>query len=407
MMTTSRSLALALGLAALAAVPAAQAQKQYAPGITDTEIKVGQTEPLSGPLSAYSQFGRAEKAYVHMINDQGGVNGRKITLIQEDDGYQPPKTLEQTRKLVEDTGVALMFGSIGTPTNMAVRAYLNEKKVPQIFIGSGSSKFDDPKHFPWTLAFLPSYLAEGRIYARWLTQTKPGAKAAVLYQNDDYGKDLLQGFRQGFGDDAGKRIVATASYETTDPTVQPQVVTLRGSGADVFFSITTPKFSAQAIGAVYDSGWKPLYIENFVGSAVAAVLKPAGLEKSVGMISAQYEMDPTDPQWEGNPRYKEWRAWMAKYMPDGDVKDLFNVTGYDFAAALVHVLRASGDNLTRENIMRQVTHLDFAGPMFMPGIKMHTTPDDYVAVKQMVLQRFNGTIWVPFGQAINGQLSLK
>jgi len=406
MLTTSRPLALALGLAALFAVSDAQAQKQYAPGITDTEIKIGQTEPLSGPASAYSQFGRAEQAYVRMINDRGGVNGRKLTLIQADDGYQPPKTLEQTRKLVENDGVALMFGSIGTPTNMAVRAYLNEKKVPQLFIGSGSSKFDDPKHFPWTLAFLPSYLAEGRIYARWLLTTKPDTKAAVLYQNDDFGKDLLQGFREGFGPDAGARIVTTASYETTDPTIQPQVLTLQGSGANVFFSITTPKFAAQSIGAVYDSGWKPLFIENFVGSAVAAVLKPAGLDKSVGLISAQYEMDPTDPQWTSNPHYEEWLEFMTKYMPDGDLKDVFNVTGYDFAAALVHVLQACGDNLTRENIMNQATHLDFAPAMFMPGVKMQTTPDDYVAVKQLVLQRFNGTIWVPFGEVMDGHLSL-
>jgi ABC-type branched-subunit amino acid transport system substrate-binding protein len=400
-------LALALGLAALAAAPNAQAQKHYAPGITDTEIKIGQTEPLSGPASAYSQFGRAEQAFIRMINDQGGVNGRKLKLIQEDDGYQPPKTLEQTRKLVESDGVAVIFGSIGTPTNMAIRAYLNEKKVPQIFIGSGSSKFDDPKHFPWTLAFLPSYLAEGRIYARWLLATKPDAKVSVLYQNDDYGKDLLQGFQEGFGADAGKRIIATASYETSDPTVEQQVLTLRGSGANVFFLIATPKFAAQSIRSVYDSGWKPLFIDNFVGSAVAAVLKPAGLDKSVGLISAGYEIDPTDPQWESNAHYKEWRAWMAKYMPDGDVKDQFNVTGYDFAAALVHALQACGDDLTRDNIMAQATHMDFAGPMFLPGIKLQTTPADYVGVKQMVLQRFNGTIWVPFGEAIDGRLSLK
>jgi len=341
-----------------------------------------------------------------MINDKGGVNGRKITLLQADDGYQPPKTVEQTRKLVEQDGVALMFGSIGTPTNMAVRAYLNDKKVPQLFIGSGSSKYDDPQHFPWTLAFLPSYLGEGRIYARWLLATKPDAKAAVLYQNDDYGKDLLQGFREGFGDSAAKHIVATASYETSDPSVQPQVLTLQGSGADVIFSITTPKFAAQAISAVYDLGWKPLFIENSVGNAVAAVLKPAGLEKSIGLVSAQYEMDPTDPQWADKPNFKEWLAWMQKYMPDGDVKDIFNVTGYDYAATLVRVLEACGDDLTRENIMKVATHLDYTPPMFMPGVTTHITPEDYVGVKQMVLQRFNGTIWVPFGEAIDGRVTL-
>lgn len=407
MTTAPRLLALALGIAALFAAGPAAAEKRYAPGVSDKAIKIGQTLPLSGPVSAYSQIGRAEAAYLRMVNESGGVNGRKIELLQADDGYQPPKTLEQTRKLVEQDQVAFLWGSVGTPTNMAVRAYLNGKKVPQLFIGSGSSKFDDPKHFPWTMAFLPSYLAEGRIYARWLRSTKPGAKVAILYQNDDYGKDLLKGFREVYGADAAKRIVATASYETSDPTVEPQVLTLRGSGADVFFSITTPKFSAQAIRAVYDSGWKPLYIENFVGSAVAAVLKPAGFEKAVGMISANYEMDPTDPQWAGNPQYKAWRQWMAKYLPDGDPKDLFNVTGYDWGAALVHVLAACGDDLSRENILRQATHLDYAAPMLLPGIKMHTTPDDYVAIKQMVLERFNGTIWVPFGEAIDGRVSLK
>lgn len=406
MTTRTTMLALAAGLALVVAHQAA-AQKHYAPGISDTEIKIGETMPLSGPLSAYSEIGRAEAAYFHMVNDKGGVNGRKLTLIQEDDGYQPPKTLEQTRKLVEDEGVAFIWGSVGTPTNMAIRAYLNEKKVPQLFIGSGSSKFDDPKHFPWTMPFLPSYLAEGRIYARWLLQTKPDTRAAVLYQNDDYGKDLLQGFREGFGAEAQQRIVATASYEPTDPTIEQQVLTLKGAGANVFFSVSTPKFAAQSIRTVYDSGWKPLFIENFVGSAVAAVLRPAGLEKSVGLITANYEMDPTDPQWQGNPHYKEWLAWMEKYMPGADTKDLFNVAGYDWGATLVHVLEACGDNLTRENILAQATHLDFTPPMALPGVSMHTTPDDYVTVKQMVLQRFNGTIWVPFGQAIDGRLSLK
>jgi branched-chain amino acid transport system substrate-binding protein len=279
--------------------------------------------------------------------------------------------------------------------------------VPQLFVGSGSSKFDDPKQFPWTIAFLPSYLGEGRVYARWLMSTKPDAKVAVLYQNDDYGKDLLQGFREGFGADAAKHIIATASYEPTDPTIEQQILSLKGSGANVFFSITTPKFAAQGIRTVYDSGWKPLFIENFVGSAVAAVLKPAGLEKAVGLITANYEMDPTDPQWQSNPHYQAWLAWMKKYMPDGDTKDLFNVAGYDWGATLVHVLQACGNDLTRENIMKEATHLDFAPPMALPGIKMHTTPDDYVGIKQMVLQRFNGAIWVAFGQAIDGRLSLK
>ncbi len=401
-----RPIAASLALAALLAGSAAAADKQYAPGITDTAIKFGQTVPLSGPASAYSQVGKAEVAYFHMINDQGGVNGRKLDLVMLDDGYSPPKTVEQTRKLVEEEKVAFLFSSVGTPTNMSVRAYLNEHKVPQLWIGSGSSKFDDPKHFPWTIAFLPSYLVEGRIYARYLLATKPDAKAAVLYQNDDFGKDLLQGFREAFGAQADQRIVATASYEVTDPTIDQQIVSLQGSGADVFFAIVTPKFSAQAIRKVHDLGWKPLYIVDYVGSSVAAALKPAGVEKAVGMISTAYVKDPTDPQWQNDADYKAWRAWMAKYMPDGDLDDAFNVTGYVTAEALVHILKACGDDLSRANIMAQATHLTkLALPMVEPGITMNTGPDDYVPVKEMRLVRFDGKTWVSFGEAIDGRLS--
>ena len=402
-----RGLVLACALAAVIAAQPAAAEKRYAPGISDTEIKIGQTLPLSGPASAYGQIGRAEAAYFHMINDQGGINGRKITLIQLDDGYSPPKTVEQTRRLVEQDRVAFVFSSIGTPTNMSVLKYLNEKKVPQLWIGSGSSKFDDPKHFPWTIAFLPSYLVEGRIYARYLMQDKPDAKVAVLYQNDDYGKDILDGFRQGFGAAADKHIAATASYEVTDPTIDQQIVTLQASGANVFLAIATPKFSAQAIRKVYDIGWKPFYIVNFVGSAVAAALKPAGLEKAVGLVSTAYEKDPTDPSWQNDADYKAWRAWMAKYMPDGDVADLFNVTGYLEGAVLVHVLKECGDDLTRQNIMDHAASMNFTPPMLQPGITMTTSPDDYVPVKQMRLVRFDGKTWVPFGNAIDGRLTLK
>ena len=394
-----------LPLIALAAP--AVAQKQYAPGITDTEITFGQTLPLSGPVSAYGQIGRAEAAYFHMINDQGGVNGRKLNFLQLDDGYSPPKTVEQTRRLVEQDRVAFVFSSIGTPTNLSVQKYLNDHKVPQLWIGSGSSKFDDPKHFPWTIAFLPSYMVEGRIYARYLLTEKPDAKVAVLYQNDDYGKDVLDGFRQGFGADADKHIAATASYEVSDPTVDQQITSLQSSGAGVFLSIATPKFSAQAIRKVYDIGWKPLFIVNFVGNSVAAALRPAGLEKAVGLISTAYEKDPNDPQWANDSGYKDWRAWMAKYMPDGDLTNQFNVTGYEEASVLVHILRECGNNLTRENIMEKATHLKFAPPMLQPGIQMATTPDDYVAVKEMRLVRFDGKTWVPFGEAINGRLSLR
>jgi ABC-type branched-subunit amino acid transport system substrate-binding protein len=397
-------LVVALPLLLLAA--SALAQKQYAPGITDTEIKFGQTLPLSGPASAFAQVGRSEAAYFRMINDQGGVNGRKLNLVQLDDGYSPPKTVEQTRKLVEEEKVAFVFSAIGTPTNISVRAYLNERKVPQLWIGSGSSKFDDAKNFPWSIAFLPSYLVEGRIYARYLLASKPNAKVAVLYQNDDYGKDVLQGFREGFGSESGKHIVATASYEVSDPTVDQQIVSLQGSGAEVFLAIATPKFSAQAIRKVWELGWKPHYIVNYVGSSVAAALKPAGLEKSVGLISTSYLKDPTDPQWQNDADYKAWRAWMAKFMPDGDLDNAFNVDGYVEAEVLVHILKACGDDLSRENIMAHATHLsNLAVPMMEPGIAMNTGPNDYVPVKDMRLVRFDGNTWVSFGEAINGRLS--
>jgi branched-chain amino acid transport system substrate-binding protein len=382
------------------------AEKKYAPGVSDSEIKFGQTLPLSGPVSAYGQIGRAEAAYFRMINDQGGVNGRKLNFIQLDDGYSPPKTVEQTRKLVEQEGAAFVFSTIGTPTNMAIRKYLNDRKVPQLWIGSGGQQFNDPQHFPWTLSFLPSYLVEGRVYAKYILANKPSAKIAVLYQNDDFGKDLFEGFQQGLGAEAAKRIVATASYETSDPTVDQQVLTLQGSGADTLFTVATPKFSAQAIRKVYDSGWKPAYFVNYTGSAVAAVLKPAGLEKSVGLISTAYLKDPTDPQWKTDPGYKDWLAWMEKYLPGGDTADLFNVTGYTEGMVLVHILKLCGDDLSRENIMKQATHLDnLSLPMLQPGIMMSTSPTDYVPVKRMRLVRFDGKVWVPFGDAIDGRIS--
>ncbi|HUK59022.1 MAG TPA: ABC transporter substrate-binding protein [Stellaceae bacterium] len=393
------------GLVLSAAHPAV-AQKKYAPGITDTEIKFGQTLPLSGPVSAYGQIGRAEEAYFQMINDQGGVNGRKLTLVQADDGYSPPKTVEQTRKLVEEQKVAFIFSSIGTPTNLSVEKYLNDRKVPQLWIGSGSHDFAQPKRFPWTIAFLPSYLIQGSIYAKYILANKPDAKIAVLRQNDDFGKDLYDGFVGGLGDKAKQMIVATATYEVSDPSVDQQVISLRGSGADTLFVAATPKFSAQAIRKVYDIGWKPLYFVNFEGSAVSAVLKPAGLDKSVGLISTAYLKDPTDPQWKDDPGFKDWLAWMNKYMPGGDVADLFNITGYTEGMMLVHILKACGDDLSRENIMHQVMNLKHVTlPTFQPGVEIDTAPDDYVPLKQMRLVRFDGKTWVPFGSAITGQLS--
>lgn len=397
-------LALCLGL--VMGATSAFAEKQYAPGVTDTEITFGQTLPLSGPVSAYSQIGRAETAYFRMINDQGGVTGRKLNFLQLDDSYSPPKTVELTRKLVEQEHVAFIFSTIGTPTNLAIRTYLNERKVPQLWVGSGGQQFDDPEHFPWTLAFLPSYLVEGRVYARYILANKPQAKIAVLYQNDDFGKDLLEGFEQGLRSEAARMIVARASYEVSDPTVDQQILTLKGSGADTLFTAATPKFSAQGIRKVYETGWKPLYFVNFTGSAVAAVLKPAGVEKAVGLISTAYLKDPTDPQWQQDGGFKDWLEWMDKYMPGADKADYFNVAGYTEAMALVHILTACGDDLSRENIMRQATSLDHLNlPMLQPGVEISTSPADYSPVKELRLVRFDGTTWVPFGEPIDGRLS--
>jgi ABC-type branched-subunit amino acid transport system substrate-binding protein len=404
----ARITALALSLCvALGVTPApALAQKQYAPGVSDTEITFGQTLPLSGPVSAYGQIGRAEAAYFRMINDRGGIHGRKLNFIELDDGYSPPKTVEQTRKLVEEEHVAFIFSTVGTPTNLSIRKYLNDRKVPQLWIGSGGQQFDDPQHYPWTIAFLPSYLVEGRVYAKYILANRPQAKIAVLYQNDDFGKDLLEGFEQGLGSEASKLIVARASYEVSDPTIDQQVLSLQGSGADTFFTAATPKFSAQAIRKVYDIGWKPLYFVNYTGSAVAAVLKPAGVEKAVGHISTAYLKDPSDPQWQNDPGFKDWLAWMDKYLPGGDKADLFNATGYTEAMALVHILEACGDDLSRANMMKQAASLhDLSLPMLQPGIVMSTSPTDYVPVKQLRLVRFDGTTWVPFGAPIDGRLS--
>ena len=299
-----------------------------------------------------------------------------------------------------------MFSTVGTPTNMAIRKYLNEHKVPQLWIGSGGDQFSDPQHFPWTVPFLPSYVTEGRVYGKDILANKPDAKIAVLYQNDDFGKDMVRGFREGLGAAAPTMIVASQSYEVSDPTIDQQIVTLQGSGADTLFTAATPKFAAQAVRKVYDIGWQPLHFLDYVGSSVAAVLVPAGLEKSVGLISTAYLKDPTDPQWTDDPGYRQWRAWMAKYLPDGDVSDAFNVTGYTEAMVLVQLLKQCGDDLSRANIMRQATHITILSePMLQPGITLTTTPEDYFPVKQMRLVRFDGKTWVPFGEVIDGRLT--
>jgi len=400
---STRNLVVAATVAAGLALggSAAWAQKKYDTGATDTEIKIGNIMPYSGPASAYGTIGKAEAAYIQMINDQGGVNGRKINFISVDDGYSPPKTVEMARRLVEQDQVLFIFGSLGTPPNSAIHKYMNAKKVPQLFVATGATKWNDPKHFHWTMGWQPNYQTEGSIYAKHILETKPNAKIAVLYQNDDYGKDYLKGFEDGLGAKAKSMIVAKVSYETSDPTVDSQIVQLKGSGADVFFNITTPKFAAMAIRKAYDIGWKPVHYINNVSASIGSVLKPAGLEKSVGLITTQYGKDPLDPEWKNDPGMKKWYAWMAKYYPAGNTADSGNVYGYGAAQTLVQVLKQCGDNLTRENVMKQAASLkDFQTDTALPGIKINTSPTDYAPIESEQLARFDGKEWVRFGEII-------
>jgi branched-chain amino acid transport system substrate-binding protein len=378
------------------------AEKRYGPGVSDTEIKVGQTIPYSGPGSSYATIGRAQLAYFNMLNAHGGVNGRKIVLLSLDDGYSPPKTVEQTRRLVEQEDVLLVFSSVGTPTNAAVQKYLNARRVPQLFAASGGSEFGDPAHFPWTIGWRANYRSEARIYAKYILKTRPSARLAVLYQNDDLGKDYLKGLQEGLGAKAAQMIVAQASYEVSDPTVDSQIATLKGSGADTLLNFSTPKAAAQAIRKVHDIGWKPLHFVANVGSSVASVLKPAGLDKSIGLVTAAFLKDPTDQQWYNDAGYKEWMAFMKQYYPEGDVTDFYNVYAYGLAQTLVHVLKQCADDLTRDNVMRQAAHLkDLELSMLLPGVKINTSATDFYPIEQMQLQRFDGKQWLLFGELID------
>ena len=403
-MTFKRTVTIGLATAGLiVASSVAFSAGQYGPGASDTEIKIGNTMPYSGPASAYGAIGKSETAYFNMLNQQGGINGRKINYISRDDGYSPPKTVEQVRQLVEQDQVLFLFNTLGTPPNSAIRGYLNDNKVPQLLVATGADKWNDPKHFPWTIGWQPSYRIEARIYARYILKNLPNAKIAVLYQNDDFGKDYLIGLQEGLGDKAGKMIVATKTYETTDPTVDSQIVALQGSGADVLLTAAIPKFAAQAIRKVYDIGWKPTHFMTNVSSSVGAVFKPAGPEKGVGIVSAGYLKDPTDPQWQDAPDFKEWLAWMKKYNAGGNLADGNNVTGYAVASTLVPILKASGNNLTRDNIMKQAASLhDLKVPMLLPGITVSTGPDDFAPIKQMQLMKFDGETWKLFGEVISG-----
>jgi branched-chain amino acid transport system substrate-binding protein len=387
-----------IGGALAFAAGAALAQKKYDPGADDKEIKVGHLNPYSGPASAYGTIGKAIGAYFQKVNDEGGVNGRKINFISLDDGYNPAKTVEQARKLVEEDEVLLIFQPLGTPSNSAIHKYMNQKKVPQLFVATGATKWGDPKDFPWTMGWQPNYQSEAKIYAQAILENQPNAKIAVLYQNDDYGKDYLKGFEDGLGAKAASMIVAKASYEVTDPTIDSQMVTLKSSGADVFFNITTPKFAAQAIKKAGELGWKPTQYLNSVSNAVGSVLKPAGFENAVGIISAAYIKDPTDPQFQKGKEWDDWLAWMKKYQPSGDLSSNFNVYGYTVAQTLVQVLKQCGDDLTRANVMKQAASLDMTLPMLLPGVNIKTGPDDFYPIEREQLMKFNGKSWELYGK---------
>jgi branched-chain amino acid transport system substrate-binding protein len=391
------SLAIA-GIAAAAISLSAAAQKKYDTGATDSEIKIGDTKPYSGPASAYGTIGKAIAAYFDKVNAEGGINNRKVKYISLDDGYNPAKTVEQVRKLVEEDEVLFVFNPLGTPSNTAIQKYMNTKKVPQLFVATGATKWGDPKNNPWTMGWQPNYQTEGKIYAAHILETKPNAKIGVLFQNDDYGKDYVKGLEDGLGDKAKTMIVSKVSYEVTDPTVDSQMVSLKASGADTFFNVTTPKFAAQAIKKAAEIGWKPAHYLNNVSSSVGSVLTPAGLENSVGIITTQYGKDPTDPQWANDKGMQDWRAWMAKYYPSGDLKDAANVYGYAVAMTVVQVLKQCGDNLTRENVMKQAASLDMTLPTALPGINVKTGPNDFYPIEREQLARFDGKTWVLFGK---------
>jgi branched-chain amino acid transport system substrate-binding protein len=404
-LTRRTILAAAPAALTLAAIPA-RAAKQYGPGVTDAEVKIGNTGPYSGPASSYSPVPKSMAAWCKMVNDQGGVNGRKINFISYDDSYTPPKTVEMARKLVEQDEVLCTAGTLGTPTNSAIWHYMNQKKVPQLFVATGATKWDDPKGHPWTIGWQPNYQSEGRIYATYIMKQKPNGKIGVLYQNDDFGKDYLKGLKDGLGDKAKSMIVMEASYETTDPTVDSQIIGLKSAGVDVFVNTAIPKFAAQAIRKTAEIEWKPLHVLSSISASVGATLKPAGFENCKDLISDFYLKDATDPQWKDDAGYKEWTAFMDKNMPDADKSDAGYVAGASLAAMLVQVLKQCGDELTRENVMKQAASLhDFTVPMLLPGIKANTSPTDFAPLKQVQMAKFDGQKWVLFGELITGAVT--
>jgi branched-chain amino acid transport system substrate-binding protein len=405
MIFTRRAAVVSAALVILAAGAARAADKKYDSGATDTEIKIGNIMPYSGPASAYGIIGKTEAAYFQKINSEGGINGRKINFISYDDAYSPPKAVEQARKLVESDEVLLVFNSLGTPSNSAIQKYMNSKKVPQLFVATGATKWNDPQNYPWTMGWQPSYQSEARIYAKWLLKEKPDAKIAVLYQNDDYGKDYLKGLKDGLGNKAATMIIAEESYETTEPTIDNHIVKLKSTSADVFVDIATPKFAAQAIKKVAEIEWKALHILNNVSANVGSVIRPAGFANAQGIISAQYLKDTTDQRWANDPGMKAYLDFMTKYFPEGDKLDNGTVVGYGVAQTLVQVLKQCGDNLTRENVMKQAASLrDFRTEVLLPGIMVNTSATDFAPISQLQLMRFTGERWDLFGDVISADV---
>jgi branched-chain amino acid transport system substrate-binding protein len=389
-------IAVAVGLVTALAVGPVLAQT---PGVTATEIKIGNTNPYSGPASAYGTIGKALGAYFKKVNEEGGINGRKINYITYDDAYSPPKTVEMVRKLVEQDQVALLFQTLGTPTNSAIHKYMNQQKVPHIFVATGATKWNDPKNFPWTMGYQPNYQTEGHIYAQYVMKNVKDPKIGILFQNDDYGKDYVKGLKDGLGEAAKKVIVLEQSYEVTDPTIDSQIVNLKNSGANVFYNVTIPKFAVQAIKKSHDIGWKPLHLLNNVSSSLGTVLKPAGLEASRGLITALYMKEITDPQWKNDKGFQDWQAWMKKYYPEGAMDDQANAYAYNVAILLAHTLKQCGTDLSRENIMRQAAGLkNVELPMLLPGIKVNTSATDFAPIEQEQLAKFDGERWVLFGE---------
>ncbi|ABD08796.1 Extracellular ligand-binding receptor [Rhodopseudomonas palustris HaA2] len=374
----------------------------YGPGVTDTEVKIGQTMPYSGPASSFAAIGRAMTAYFEKLNAEGGVNGRKINLVSLDDGYSPSKAVEQTRRLVESDEVLAIVGTFGSPTNFAIQKYLNTRKVPGLFLGTGANRVSEPQTYPWSMGWQPNNHAKGVIYAKYLLKERPNAKVAVLYQNDDFGRDYAKGFRDGLGDKAGSMIVKELSYEITEPTVDSQILLLKSTGADVFLNISTPKFSAQAIKKMTETKWEALHMLSDAAGSISSTLVPAGLENSKGVITVAFRKDPNDPAWAEDPGMKQYLAFMKQYMPNADPSETYYVFGYATAQTFEHVLKACGDELTRENLMKQAASIkDLELPILLPGIKLNTSATHFTPMSQEQLMQFDGTRWKPIGVVID------